>query len=507
MKTKRLVFWLHLALIGGLLIALSGSLWHVQPVRADVTIIYVDKDATGANNGTSWANAYTTLQAALAVTNANGSTTYEIWVAEGTYTPGSARTDSFRIERNNVQLYGGFAGTETARDQRNWVAHPTILSGDIGTENNNSDNAYHVVYVNGVTYESITGATVIDGFTITAGNADGSWPNYAGGGLYCNGAGSGHACNPTLRNVTFSGNTATDSGGGMYNAGYNGGASSPTLTNVTFSNNSARYGGGMYNFGYSGTSSPTLTNVTFSGNTTTDYGGGMYNAGYNGGASSPTLTNVTFSNNSANRGGGMYNGGESGVSSPTLTNVTFSDNRATEIGGGMYNNGSNGGVSSPTLTNVTFSGNSAQYGGGMYNFGYSGTSSPTLTNCILWGNTASSSGAQMYNDYASPTVSYSDIQGGCPSGATCGAGMLYADPEFVNAAGGNLRLKFSSPAIDAGNNAAVPVGITTDLDGNPRFVDIRSVSDTGNGTPPIVDMGAYEAGYTIFLPLVLRNNP
>ncbi len=87
-------------------------------------------------------------------------------------------------------------------------------------------------------------------------------------------------------------------------------------------------------------------------------------------------------------------------------------------------------------------------------------------------------------------VTYSDIRGGWP-----GEGKLNADPLFVDAAGGNLRLMLDSPAIDAGNNAAVPAGVTTDLDGNPRFVDIPTIPDTGNGTPPLVDMGAYEAQY------------
>jgi hypothetical protein len=457
MKTKRLVFWLHLALIGGLLIALSGSLWLVQPVRADSSVLYVAPTAQGSGDCSSWDNACT-LQTALT----HAASGDEIWVKTGIYTPGSTRKDSFRIQRNNVQLYGGFAGTETAREQRDWVAHLTILSGDIDQNDTNTDgnfiaempsaiqgsNAYHVVYVDGTTTNGpITSATVIDGFTITAGNADGSWPNGDGGGLDCNGSGRGHACSPTLRNVTFSGNYAV-LGGGMYNNGSSSGSSSPTLSNVTFSGNSSYWGGGgMSNYGDNGgNSSPTLTNVTFSNNTTATYGGGMLNYG-SGGTSKPTLTNVTFSGNSAFAGGGMYNYGESGTSRPTLTNVTFS-------------------------------GNSAQHrGGGMVNFGYGGDSSPTLSNCILWGNTATSGGAQIYNDSASPNVSYSDIQGGCPSGATCGDGMLYTDPKFVNAAGGNLRLDFGSPAIDAGTNSGCP---STDLDGLPRPM--------GAGC----DMGAYE---------------
>ena len=215
-------------------------------------------------------------------------------------------------------------------------------------------------------------------------------------------------------------------------------------------------------------SSPTLTGVTFSGNTAI-YGGGVYNV-----YSSPTLTDVTFSGNSAtNYGGGMYNY----KSSPTLTNVTFSGNTATNRGGGMYNDY----YSSPTLTDVTFSGNTADLGDGMYNSG----SDPTLTNVILWGDSAPG-GAEIYNDSSTPSVAYSDVQGCAGSGSwntACGTDNghnIDADPLFLDAANGNLRLQDTSPAIDAGDSDAVPVGVTTDLDGNPRF------------SGAAVDMGAYE---------------
>ncbi len=404
--------------------------------------LHAAPSAQGSGDCYSWANACT-LKTAL--TNAVGGD--EIWVKAGVHYPGTNRTDTFQL-KNGVAVYGGFAGTETSRSQRNWVVNKTILSGDIDQNDTNTDgnfiaetwndiqgsNAYHVVTSSGT-----NSTAVLDGFIITAGQANGNTGN-DGGGMY------NYDSSPTLTNVTFSGNSAPY-GGGMYN--YN---SSPTLTNVTFSGNSATEGGGMLNYN----SSPTLTNVTFSGNSA-PYGGGMFN--YN---SSPTLTNVTFSGNSAPYGGGMFNYYNS---SPTLTNVTFSGNSASTDGGGMYNDYN----SSPTLTNVTFSGNSANNrGGGMYNHSYS---NPTLTNVILWGDTASN-GPEIYNDSSSATISYSLIQGGCPAGATCGAGMLYVDPLFVNAAGGNLRLGFGSPAIDAGNNAAVPPGVTTDLDGRPRFMDI-----------------------------------
>ncbi len=245
----------------------------------------------------------------------------------------------------------------------------------------------------------------------------------------------------------------------MVNDGENGGVSSPTLTNVTFSGNQANYGGGMFNLGESGgVSSPSLSNVAFDGNQADAYGGGMYNLGQNDGVSSPTLTNVLFSGNYAGNGGGMVNSG-SGA----------------------------GSVSSPSLTNVTFGGNWANSGGAVFNQSVGGVSSPVIVNTILWGNRAPTDGPQISNVNAMPTLSYSLVQGGCPTGAACGAGMLDADPLFVAPidAGsaptttGDYRLQFASPAIDAGNTFSVTVD--TDLDGNRRVVN------------HIVDMGAYEA--------------
>jgi predicted outer membrane repeat protein len=365
-------------------------------------IIYVDKNAPGlVRDGSSWTQAFTGLQPALAAASGG---THQIWVAAGTYYPGLIREATFQL-KSGVAIYGGFSGTETALTQRNWTLNPTILSGDIGTEGDVSDNAYHVVTGSGT-----IDTAVLDGFTITGGYADGISPHDQGAGVY-NVGGS-----PTLTNVTISANWAPGGGGGMYSSG----------------------------------GSPTLTNIIFRANQSQGGGGGMFVDG-----GSPTLTNVTFVGNQAPWGAGLYNQG----SSLTLTNVTFNANQAS-LGGGLLV------VEGSTLT---------------------------LTNAILWGNTPD----QIYNDDKSiPVVSYSIVEG--PT-VYPGEGNKNLDPLFIDPAAGNLRLQPTSPAIDAGNNLAVPPGVTTDLDGKPRFVNFKGLSLAA------VDMGAYEAQVSqIFLPLLVR---
>jgi hypothetical protein len=476
--------------------------------EATSSIRYVKQGGSTTGECQSWGTACD-LQTALE-TAVSGD---ELWVAGGIYTPGASGvvTATFHLV-GGVQIYGGFAGDETTLGQRNWTAHPTILSGDIdqndvtqsgvvtNTAQIKGENAYQVVSASAITN------TVLDGFTITAGSANSApFPEDRGGGMYIDnhskftirnvtfsgnsarygGGIANNGSSPTLIHVTFFGNSAEHWGGGMIN-GINKTGGSPSLTEVTFSGNKAYDGGGMDNE----SGRPSLTHVTFSGNKATDDGGGMYNYG-----GSPTLTDVTLSGNSADiLGGGMYNEG----SDPTLTNVTFSGNTVGQLGGGMYNY-----ESSPTLTNVTMSGNSAvDKGGGVYN--ESSNSKPTLTNAILWGNTPADN--QIINAGSTITVTYSDIQLQA-GGVYTGTGNINLDPLFVDAASGNLRLQSTSPAIDAGDNAAPGlVGITTDLDGNPRFADDPGVVDTGSGSAPIVDMGAYEyIPQQIFLPLLSKH--
>ena len=294
-----------------------AALLVVLPVaRGSAGDIYVNQNATGANNGTSWANAYKDLQPAL-IAAVSGDT---LRVAQGVYKPtaGYSRAPTFQL-KNRVTLYGGYP---TGGGTRNPAANVTTLSGDTGTVGDASDNSYHVVTGSGT-----DNTAVLDGFTITGGNASGGDPDDRGGGMYSK-AGS-----PTVQNVIFTGNSATNDGGGMYGG-------DPRLTNVTFTSNSATNGGGMYDGCAVLGSGGTLTNVTFSGNSASSSGGGMYNKD-----NYSSLTNVTFSGNSAGKhGGGVYNDG----SNPRVRNAVLWGNTPNQIG--------NLGGSAPVVTDSVVQG-------------------------------------------------------------------------------------------------------------------------------------------------------
>jgi hypothetical protein len=267
----------------------------VLPTPPTSGILYVKPDGTG--NGSSWADASGDLQEMINVSVEND----QIWVAAGTYKPNRQadnitvivpdRSNAFVLKKD-VKIYGGFAGYESSIADRNWANNITTLSGDIDNDGTlNEGNAYHIVISAGD-----VGDALLDGFTITGGNAfnnnsisvnSQTIEKSYGGGIYIINS------NPTLNNIIIVGNKG-DSGGGIYNY-----SSSPVLTNVIISGNISDYGGGIYNV----ISSPMLTNVIVSGNNATYDGGGMYND-----SSSPILTNVTISGNTANRdGGGIFN--------------------------------------------------------------------------------------------------------------------------------------------------------------------------------------------------------
>ena len=375
--------------------ATSALLVSALCIVAAAKTIYVDDDVTGANDGTSWSDAYVYLQEALADARL-ADQPVEIRVAQGIYRPNEGlvaipefdwRTTTFQLI-NGVTLKGGYAGSsEPNPNVCDAQTYETILSGDLAGNDapnvmNNDENSYHVV-----TGNDTDATSVLDGFTITAGNASGDYPLGHGGGMH-NVSGS-----PTLVNCTFRSNGAVY-GGGMHNL-----ESNPNITDCTFTNNIAYFGySGTYPEGtaYGGwgagmhndTSSPTLSRCIFTGNNSDHEGGGMYNEG----GSRPILTNCTFSENFAlDKGGGVFNW----ESQPTLANCAFSGNLAGNYGGGMRNTSCN-----PTVTNCTFTSNFAYWGGGISN---AGTSNPMVADSIFTGNSAYGGGG-IFNGYSSPRL-------------------------------------------------------------------------------------------------------
>jgi len=403
-------------------------------------VIYVDDDAVGTNDGTSWDNAYVYLQDALADADL-AEKPIEIRVAQGiyrpdqgaNYTPGD-RGATFQLI-NGVSMYGGFPSGGAEFGDRNPNLFEAILSGDLLgndiyvsdpfdllNEPTRAENVYHVV-----TGSRTDETAVLDGFAITAGNANIISTYSYGGGMYNE---SGH---PTLTNCTFSENSARY-GGGMYNKN----RSHPSVHNCIFRDNVAEsYGGGMHNQSYS---SPTLTNCIFERNHADNSAGGIRNYNH----CSPRLTGCTFSGNTAAIvGGGIYNMSDC---NPILNDCTFRGNLAASNGGGVWNYSS-----SPTLINCIFCGNSVGwYGGGMFN---ARRDSPTMTNCTFAQNLAQNGDALACNDSAGNVeivncilwddddeiwnndgstiiVAYSNIQGGFPGEGNIATDPLFADPGY-----------------------------------------------------------------------------
>lgn len=358
----------------------------------------------------------------------------QIWVSAGTYKPApTGVTDrylSFDL-KSGIAVYGGFAGTETSIAERDWITNETILSGDIGVEGDNSDNSYQVVIG-----RIVDATAILDGFTITAGNAEVEVEG--GGGMY------NYQSSPTLTNLVFATNTANN-GGGMYNY-----LSDPILTNVSFVGNNANFGGGMYN----SQSNPNLSNVSFTNNASQGNGGGIYNVGSN-----PSLSFVEFSsNNAAVWGGGMYNQN----SDPVMIQVGFESNEA-NYGGGLANSNS-----SPTLDYATFTLNTAIVGGGMLN---TGNSNASVSNATFSDNFASDVGGGMRNSGSDPLL----------------FNVTFSGNIAVNSGGGMLNVSDSQPVL---NNVLFNANSTTDalgtgggMSNSESDATLTNVTFSGNSSP------------------------
>jgi predicted outer membrane repeat protein len=280
-----------------------------KPPNNGGKIIYVDCNATGRNDGSSWADAFKNLRSALNV----ASTSEQIWVAKGVYKPNQDEEQSATgkgpatfMLKTGVAIYGGFPSGGGKWEESDPTTNKTILSGDVKDEDitvnilveqqsktGHFEKIFHVVTASGVDETAL-----IDGFIITGGNANGSQYNteQCGGGLYSK-AGS-----PTISNCTFKLNSAAQGGAISIWQG------NPRFVNCRFIENSAGDTGGAI---YSSESNPAIINCIFTRNKAAEKGGGIYNE--NGKAK---IINCTMTKNYAYAGGGIYNQ----KSTPTLAN-------------------------------------------------------------------------------------------------------------------------------------------------------------------------------------------
>ncbi|WP_298515051.1 T9SS type A sorting domain-containing protein [uncultured Kordia sp.] len=317
--------------------------------------IYVKEDATGANDGTSWSDAYTNLQTAINVANVND----EIWVAAGTYKPAESPDSSVQSDlrswcfylNKDVKLYGGFAGTETSVSERDLVTNPTILSGEIGNQANFSDNSHHVIIITNTTKEAL-----LDGFTITHGNAKGGVTISFDGRTFFSGQGAGLYMTyafTTLRNLIIEENKA-NRGGGAYllNAEVTPFADRVVIENVTFSFNEAisvNAGGGLLLTNCN----PLLYNAIFESNRAELFSG----VGGTGGGVVITNSSRVFFYNPVFYGNYAFNRGSAIVaddSEITVYNGTFVNQNKTPLDLENYLNSDNHVRASVFFNNGTF---------------------------------------------------------------------------------------------------------------------------------------------------------
>ena len=371
---------------------------------------------TAFNDGSSWAVPVSLQQALTA-----SSICTEIWVKKGVYKPtGADNNTSFAIA-SGVEVYGGFAGSETALAQRDPTANLTVLSGDIDNNDTTDANgidvdASHIVGTNSVTVVtmmSTNSSTVLDGFTVTGGGAAGT---FTGGGLEC-------YCSSRLSGLVFSGNYSAYEGGAIYIQD-----GSPELSHIVFTGNNADNRGGALSIFTTQASTIRVSETAF-----------INNQAFSGGAvaiatsADTTLqfANATFNGNHAQRGGAMFDYAPAGASATTLANVTFNANQAsTQSGGAIYGN----------LT----AGNDL-----------------TLRNAILWGDIAPLG--------QGPEIAYTD-----------GSAVAAIDHSIVKGSGGSGAGWQTSFGMDAGSNldADPRLGALTHDRGTQTLVP-------GSGSPAI----------------------
>ncbi|CAL2076882.1 conserved protein of unknown function precursor containing a type A C-terminal secretion signal [Tenacibaculum sp. 190524A02b] len=404
---------------------------------------YVNENAIGNNDGSSWVDAFTDLNNALAEVYENNS----IWIAKGRYLPGtSGRTKSFTISKKGIKIYGGFVGTETEVSQRNISANISVLSGDLlGNDDANiafsnttrNDNSYHVIKVN-------NDDVVIDGFTISGAHANGSTSDDQSGGAIFK---SFAKVNLEVANCIIEKNVSISAAAAIFSRFEESG--SLTIRNTEIKNNLSRYGTAIYSYtGNNKVATIKIRNSVFNSNTAKDNGATKGHAG---------------------SAGWFRAYGTGSTMNCDLTNNTYVNN--VNIGTVSGLNNFNRSVVGMSRTNGVFNGN--------------------VANCIFWQNTTAGgvlgkSIAQI-NATLGQSITVKNSIGNDSFSNLPGTKLntSNSDPLFTDIANEDISLTTNSPAKDTGDNSAM-IG-ASDVAGNIRV---------HNGT---VDMGAYEFGASVYV--------
>ncbi|MEO8234575.1 MAG: LamG-like jellyroll fold domain-containing protein [Flavobacterium sp.] len=398
---------------------------------------YVNSAATGANNGSSWLDAYTSLQTAL-----NAANNQEIWIAQGVYKPHASDRNASFVIPVSINIFGGFIGNETQLSERNWRTNPTILSGDLsGNDDANitftntlrNDNSYHIIKAN-------ANNIVLDGLTLSDAHASGSSGADKSGAAITKDA---NVTNFTIKNCIFKNNVSLDAAACLLSPYTVGGTKSLAIENTEFKNNLATYATTFYL--YTNTSTINTLNVN--------------------------ISNSLFDTNKAiDNGASLGYAGSAGwfraYANGSTINTNFTNN--------TYVNNIDAGTNALTLNRATI---------GLEKRGTAIINSQ-INNCIFWNNQeiggATAKAVNRIADTfstATTTVNNSlDIDNF--STIITKQNIITANPSFISLS--DFQLNSGSPAINTGNNTNV-IG-TVDLLGNQRIYNTT------------VDMGAYEFG-------------
>ena len=389
----------------------------VNAVTSEIThIIYVNQNATGGgDNGTSWSNAFLTLQEGLAAAAATPGED-QIWVAQGTYSPPSGST---YVIPNGVAIFGGFAGTETSLAARP-LNGTTTLDGGSGISNIMSITGGVDAILDGFVFTNPTGSSSAG---ITASLADLLIFNSTFSSLQSMNNGSAindFVSSLTIRSSIFQQNTSTISGGAI-----NAQNSTVNIGYSTFTGNTSSGSlGGAINLYDNYDSTSLIFNSSFSGNSAV--GGGAIEVAGQSGAFAPgiTIQNSSFSGNSANYGGALR---FENVASMTLSNDQFTSNTETGGGGGAISSFNNGSV---LIDQSTFTDNSGPSDGGAIASVQDGTF--TVQNSTFSGNSSNHGGA-VWTQYDNTIFSNDYFISNSDTGGNGGAiGSLYNQSVLIN---------------------------------------------------------------------------